>query len=370
MTLHTDELFNHLHTHAEVSWEEVETTNFLVDVFKKAGFSPKRFKNIPGFSVEIGEGSPKIGLRADMDALMQEVDGVEQANHSCGHDAHMTIITGVMHQLKEMGNLGGTIRGIFQPAEELGNGSLSVVKEGVIDDLDYFYGVHLRPHDEISFPNCAPSLSHGSCLFGKGTIKGLDHHGARPHQGVNAIEVASLMNHHFGLMHTDPHIAATVKMTNIQAGTNNYNIIPGSATFGLDLRAQENRIMDQLKGKVESTCIQLSKQFDIPIDVEWFDLVPAATINEEAEKLLAASISNVLQKPALPRIITPGADDFHFYTIERPHLKATMLALGADVTPGLHDPYMTFNHDCIENGIQILTDVCLRTIKKYHGEEQ
>lgn len=365
MTFESERLFTYLHEHAEVSWEEVETTNYLVDLFEQAGFYPKRFKHIPGFSVEIGEGSPKIGLRADMDALMQEVDGEIRANHSCGHDAHMTIVTGVMHRLKEIKHLGGTVRALFQPAEELGNGSLRVVKEGVVDDLDYLYGVHVRPHGEISYPSCAPSISHGACLFGKGKIKGADHHGARPHQGVNAIEVATLINQHLGFIHTNPHVAATVKMTNIQAGTNNYNIIPGNATFGLDLRAQENVVMDELQSKVEGICSHLSQHFNVPIEMEWLDYAPAAKIDEEAEAILAQSIEHVLEEPAKSRIITPGADDFHFYTIERPHIKATMLALGADVTPGLHDPHMTFNQKSIEHAIDILEDVCLRTIKEY-----
>src|SRR5690625_1808890 len=91
--------------------------------------------------------------------ILQNVDGVMQANHSCGHDAHMTIVLGVMKRLKQVeSELTGTIRAIFQPAEELGNGSVEVIKEGIIDDLDYLYGVHVRPHNEITYPNCAPSI--------------------------------------------------------------------------------------------------------------------------------------------------------------------------------------------------------------------
>ncbi|WP_342472081.1 amidohydrolase [Metasolibacillus sp. FSL H7-0170] len=357
-------IFSHLHAHGEISFKEVETTNYLVALFEAAGFQPKRFKNIPGFSVEIGSGSPKIGLRADMDALWQEVDGEMKANHSCGHDAHMTIVTGVMHRLKEVGEFNGTVRAIFQPAEELGNGSLSVIQEGVIDDLDYFYGVHLRPFDEIAFPNCAAGIQHGSCAFVKGQIGGVDHHGARPHKGVNAIEVAASIVHHLGLTYTDPHIAATAKMTNLYAGSENFNIIPGKATFGLDLRAQTNAIMEELQQKVKTICTQLSALHQVPITIEFFDYVPAAVVHDEAAALLAQSIEHVLERPAFPTIITPGADDFHFYTIERPHLKATMLALGADVMPGLHDPHMQFNHQAIVNGIEILTDVCLRTMQQ------
>src|SRR5699024_732677 len=93
--------WNYLHAHPEVSWEEFNTTKYLAAHFQEAGFQPILFETIPGFYVEIGQGHPKVGIRADMDALLQEVNGEVRANHSCGHDAHMTIVTGVMHQLKE-----------------------------------------------------------------------------------------------------------------------------------------------------------------------------------------------------------------------------------------------------------------------------
>jgi len=364
MGMNVQAIFEHLHNNAEVSWKEVETTNYLVRLFEEAGFQPKRFQQIPGFSVEIGTGSPKIGIRADMDALWQEVNGEMKANHSCGHDAHMAMITGVMMRLKAQQHTTGTIRAIFQPAEELGNGSLAVVKEGVIDDLDYFYGVHLRPKSEIAFPYCAPSIQHGSCTFVKGLIQGADHHGARPHEGVNAIEVASAILQQLSFLHTDPHIAATVKMTNLHAGTDNLNIIPGIATFGLDLRAQTNEVMTYLQQKVTQIFDHLSALYDVPITITFEDYVPAAVIHEEAEQYMQQAIENATNTQAMPRIITPGADDFHFYTIERPQLKATMLALGADVTPGLHDPHMTFNHDALQLGIDILTEVCTHTAKQ------
>lgn len=360
------EVFTHLHEHAEVSWKEVETTNYLVDLFEKSGFEPKRFEHCTGFAVEIGSGKPVIGLRADMDALWQEVNGEMKANHSCGHDAHMTIVTGVMHRLKEQIQPGmGTIRALFQPAEELGNGALSVVAEGVADDLDYLYGVHLRPHDEISFPHCAPGIQHGACVFVKGKIVGDDMHGARPHQGVNAIEIITAIQQQLTMIHLDPHIAATIKFTNVQAGTDNLNIIPGHATFGLDVRAETNAAMSLLKERFQRIVESMSELYEREIKIEFVDDVPAAEVGEVARDLLHDSIEQVLGESPLPVIITPGADDFHFYTIERPKIQATMLALGADVAPGLHHPLMTFNHGAIENGIAILTDVVLRTLKQH-----
>lgn len=352
-------LWKELHELAEVSFEEVKTTEYLVNFFKKEGFNPVKFKNIPGFYVELGEGNPVVGLRADMDALMQNVDGEMKANHSCGHDAHMTIVTGVMNRLKkEESQLKGTVRAIFQPGEELGNGSIEVVKEGVADDLDYLFGVHLRPHNEMPYPNCAPGIQHGAGTFIKGEIFGEDHHGARQNEGVNAIEVGSAIVQHLKQIYTRPTIPASIKMTNFKAGSESYNIIPGEASFGLDLRAQENKVMDEIKTKLSHIINSLATLYELKIKTEIIDEVPAAIINEKAEKHLIKAITEEIGEEHLrPRLLTPGSDDFHFYTLLRPHIKATMLALGADVRPGLHDPDMTFNKIAITNGVNILTNV-------------
>src|SRR5699024_12649148 len=94
--------------------------------------------------------------------------------------------------------------------------------------------------------------------------------------------------------------------------------------------------------------------------IEIHAIVPAANINEEAESQLNQAIVEELGKENIQaRLQTSCADDFHFYTLSRPHLKATMLALGADVKPGLHDPNMTFNKGALTNGVNILTNVCL-----------
>jgi amidohydrolase len=95
---------------------------------------------------------PIIGIRADIDALWQAVDGKFQANHSCGHDAHMAIVLGVLWKLEQNRHLKDrlAIKFIFQPAEEVGRGALKMIEKHVADDLDYLYGIHLRPIEETS----------------------------------------------------------------------------------------------------------------------------------------------------------------------------------------------------------------------------
>lgn len=99
------EIFNHLHANPEVSWKEYETTSYITKILEQNGLQVTRFNDLPGV---VGKWTPDhnvsqltVGLRADMDALYQEVDGIFRANHSCGHDAHMTIVLGVMLLLKK-----------------------------------------------------------------------------------------------------------------------------------------------------------------------------------------------------------------------------------------------------------------------------
>ena len=139
-------IFEHLHHHPEISWEEKETTGYLADFLKKEGLKPKTFDHMTGLYVDIGPGEPKVGFRTDIDALWQEVDGQWRANHSCGHDAHMTVALGAVLLLKEMeAHLPGAVRILFQPAEEKGEGAKAFAKAGVVDNLEYLFGATSAP---------------------------------------------------------------------------------------------------------------------------------------------------------------------------------------------------------------------------------
>jgi len=361
------EVFNHLHTHPEISWEEYETTNYIKELFADLDCRVTAFKNTTGLIAEIGEGKPVIGLRADIDALYQEVNGEFQANHSCGHDAHMTIVIGVLHTLLEEGYPGkGTFRFIFQPAEEKGTGALAVIDEGAVDDVDYLYGMHLRPGQELSFGQFSPAIQHGAARFISGSISGDDAHGARPHLNTNAIQVGSEFLQHINNMYIDPMIPHSVKMTTFHAGGKSPNIIPGSAAFSLDMRAQTNEAMETLMQQVEQIAEMLSALHHVRIDLKTSADVAASVINEEASALMQEAILACKdENDCFPMITTTGGDDFHFYTIKRPHIKATMLAIGCDLKPGLHHPDMTFDHAIIPQAVEILTTALIKTAEKH-----
>lgn len=359
-------VFSYLHNHPEVSWNEHNTIAYIESLFESYDCKISTFDDSPGLIIEIGQGSPVIALRADIDALWQEVDGEFQANHSCGHDAHMTVAIGSLLTLLENEYPDkGTFRFIFQPAEEKGTGALTMVENGVIDDVDYLYGMHLRPSEELGHEHFAPAIRHGAACFIEGTINGDDAHGARPHLNANAIQVGGEFMQHLNNIHINPVTPQSVKMTAFHAGGESKNIIPGNATFAIDMRAQTNDVMDELMVKVNHIANMLADLHNITIDLKIGANIVAAIINDEAASIMEdAIITSVGAEKLKPIIATTGGDDFHFYTVKKPAIKSTMLAIGCDLKPGLHHPYMTFKHEIIPQAVEILTTALIKTAER------
>lgn len=359
-----DRIFDHLHANPEPSWQEQETTTYLKELLEKHGFLVQNFEDCTGLFVEVGDGDFCVGVRADIDALWQNVDGVFCANHSCGHDAHMTMVLGAMLLLKETNAWpkNRKLKFIFQPAEEKGTGAFKMIEKGIIDDINFLYGIHLRPIEELHDGEASPTILHGSAKFLKGTIKGEDAHGARPHLGQNAIEVGATLVNELNRIHINPMAPYSIKMTSFHAGSETSNLIPGEATFTLDLRAQTNETMDSLTSKVEHIVETVAALYHVTFSLTTAAYVAAAIVDGEAKGYMEQAIIDTIGKEKLKKpIITPGGEDFHFYTLKHPHLKATMLGIGCDLQPGLHHPNMSFNHEAIYTGIEILTKAILLT---------
>lgn len=347
--------FDYFHNNPEISWQEVNTTKKIALILDEMQVPYKKFDDVPGLVAEIGSGEDIIAVRADMDALWQEVDNVMQANHSCGHDANITMVLGALYELRSR-SLGKRIRFIFQPAEEAGGGALSMVERGAIDDVSYLFGIHLRPQDELPLGKITPAIHHGAAVFLSGTVTGIDAHGARPHQGINAIDVTVAIQQMLKNIYINPFEVYSAKLTKILADGGSINIIPGNASFSIDVRAQKNEVLEQLKSYIEKGLKQIESMFGTAIRFDWLDQTPGAEVSEEAARIAELSIIESLGIDYLvPAIETPGSDDFHFYTIKRPQLKATMIGVGANLAPGLHHPKMTFDQRALFDGINVLT---------------
>lgn len=367
---HKDDLlttYQELHCLAEPSWKEEKTSGYIAERLQTAGFQVKKYCDHFGLMAEIpGTSDQVIALRADMDALVQEVNGVVRPNHSCGHDGHSTMVLySALALAASVLQPKHTIRFIFQPAEEKGEGALKMMADGVLENVSLLFGTHVRPVSELPYLKASPVIIHGSAGTIRGTIKGRQAHAARPNEGINVIETAALLVQNLKEINLRTEVSHSVKMTQLTTESDATNVIPETAHFALDIRAQSNDVMFQLEQQTYQAMELAAERTGAVITWAVEELVPAAAINEKAMKLAEKAIGEILGKEGIaPVCISQGAEDFHFYTAKTPNLAATMIGLGCGLTPGLHHPEMKFNLDALIYGTKILTQTLLTALQE------
>lgn len=351
--------YQELHQLAEPSWEEEKTSQYLLEKLVNVGFKVQTFEGHFGFTADLeGEKSDIIALRADMDALVQEVDGEIKPNHSCGHDAHSTMVLYTALALSKQ-KLKHTVRFIFQPAEEKAAGALKMIEENVLQHVKFLGGIHVRPVMEIPFGKAAPVILHSSTASIKGVIKGVPAHAARPELGNNPLEAAALLIGAIRQIRLNAADHYSIKITELHGGEAS-NSIPENARFTLDLRAESNDTMDMLLKKAEHTISKIGELTETEITSKVEEYSPAAVKSSPAIEIARKAITSILgEENAVEACVSPGAEDFHFYTAENPGIAATMIGLGCGLKPGLHHPKMQFNQEALIYGTKILTRMVL-----------
>ncbi len=193
---------HYLHSHPESAFEEKNTSDFLAKVLTEMGLEVHR--NIGGTGIvanlTVGDGKGIIGIRSDIDAInLTEVGQHPYSSknpgkmHACGHDGHMATVLGAAKLLKERKNFNGTVRFIFQPAEETGKGAFAMMKDGLFDrfPVDEIYGMHNMP----GMPAGSISTRAGGIMASEDNfvirIKGQGSHASSPHMGKDPIVIAS-----------------------------------------------------------------------------------------------------------------------------------------------------------------------------------
>lgn len=234
----------HLHQHAELSFKEYETTAFLVSELEKMGIPVQKFDDYTGCIATIQGGRPGKGtvlLRADIDALpIQENSGVdfESQNpgvmHACGHDCHASMLLGAAKLLWEKKEeLPGTVKLLFQAAEEAFTGSHYYVDKGYLSDVDAAMGMHVW----ASVPAGKITVKDGPLMAGcenfRITVHGVSTHGSTPQLGKDAIVAASAMILNIQTIVSrlnNPLNPLIISIGKVQAGTQ-FNIITDTAVL-------------------------------------------------------------------------------------------------------------------------------------------
>lgn len=314
-----------IHAHPETAFEEYRTSDFVAELLESWGIEVHRGLGKTGVvgTLTNGSGNRAIGLRADMDALdLQELNDfahkskIDGKMHGCGHDGHTVMLLGAAKYLAETRNFDGTVRFIFQPAEENVAGGRVMISDGLFElfPVDSVYGMHNMPGHEVgSFAVCKGPIMASADFF-EARITGTGGHGAFPHLSVDPVLIAAevvLAWQSIVSRNVDPLKSAVISVTQMNGGFTS-NVIPEEVTMIGTTRAfdpeVQNMIENRMKQVLDGICAAHGGSAKFIYDCRY-----APTINtpDETDEAIAAAVSLVGEEN-VNADVTPvmGAEDF------------------------------------------------------------
>ncbi|WP_104668135.1 M20 aminoacylase family protein [Ensifer adhaerens] len=321
-----------LHQHPELAFQERRTSSLVGDLLASWGYEVSR--GIAGTGVVAtlrrGQGEKAIGLRADMDALpIEEATGLSYASrhkgvmHACGHDGHTAILLGAARFIATEGRFDGTLRLIFQPAEEIGAGARKMLSEGLFErfPIDAVFGLHNWPGVPAGRFGFVSGPAMASVDQANITIVGKGGHGAEPHLTVDPVLAsASLITALQSLVsrNVDPQETAVVTVGSIHGGQAS-NVIPESVSLKLTLRAFNGDVRRLLGERVQALARAQAESFGATANVDYRLGFPAL-VNHAAETDVARNVA--LQALGPEAVIADfkqrtASEDFAFFLEEK-----------------------------------------------------
>ena len=354
--------FEWLHQNPDLPEHEDATANFVAGLLESWGYDIARNVGGTGIvaSLDVGAGTRAIALRSELDALpMQEdgtcrvISGKPGVSHMCGHDGHMTMLLGAARYLAETKNFSGTLRLVFQPAEEQMTGAQKMIADGLFErfPVDAIFGMHNSPKHDVGkiFLKTGPLLTAVDRL--KITVTGKGAHGAFPHQGTDPIVAASsivMALQSIVSRNLSPQDIGVITVGTFHSGTAE-NIIPPAAELGVSVRSASPKGREVLLRRIEETARMQAESFGATAQVE--------SIQRGAVLVNDASLHDAVAKIATERLGAENVDtqgffemaseDFAFYGEAVPSFFAM---IGNGDTQINHNPGYTFNENALVAG--------------------
>lgn len=317
------EEFQWLHRHPELSGKEIETTAFLKSRLQECGIRLLETGLETGLIAEIGSGEgPVIALRGDMDALpIEEKSGLPYASetpgvmHACGHDFHSICMLEAARLLKQREpQLAGTVRILFQPAEEVGDGADKMIGTGLLKDVRIFYAGHTYPWYPAGVVGIHPGPAMAASDRFAVTLRGKGCHGAHPERGIDPIPaMAAVISAYQTVVsrQLSPLDSAVVSVTRAQAG-NSWNITPETAFIEGTVRTMTNEIRERIHDSLERLARETAKAYGCEADFE-YEFGSNSVINDEEACARAAEAARETGLKVEVNPLTMIAEDFSSY---------------------------------------------------------
>ena len=368
-----------IHRHPELMYEEFETSKLVQETLTNLGIPFQKDIAITGVVGMIGDGNgPCIALRADMDALpiheetevdfKSEIDG---KMHACGHDCHTAMLLGAARILKENeGLIKGTIKLIFQPAEEGGAGGKMMRDEGVLTnpDVQQIFGLHVAGQ----LPTGMLASREGTLLAAAGSlkiiVKGNGGHAAAPHNTIDPIitgskivvELQSIISR--GL---NPLESGVISVTMMNGG-DAWNVIPSTMELQGTIRSLtlDGLLTLQKRVKEVSESIAIANRCEAEVTFPGHDYPP--TVNDVNCWELGKSVSEeILGKDKvieMPPIM--GGEDFAYYTQKIPGCFAFLGVSNPEIDAiyDVHHPMFKVDEEALPLGSAIHVNCALKSL--------
>ena len=352
----------YLHTNAEVGLETPRAVDYVMEWLEKCGLKPERCGH--GVTASIGSGGKTLLLRADMDALpMGEESGEPFAcptgteAHTCGHDFHAAMLLTAAKMLKENeAALGGTVRLMFQPAEETFEGAKDMIECGILEGVDGALAFHVSPGRMpvgLVFYNGGGVMMSSVDGF-RVTVHGKGAHGAYPHSAIDPINIAVhiyLALEALIAREADPSKNCVLTVGSFRAGSAP-NIIPETAVLEGTIRTNDRACRELLTRRMREAAVGIAQVYGGSAEIEMLSEVPPLICDKELTDKMAEYLRELPGLTLYPGIFASASEDFAVVA-ERVPSVFMYLSAGFQDERGdapAHNPKVRFNEDVCAMG--------------------
>lgn len=340
------EYFEWFHRNPELAYEEYETTARIREILLEKGIEILPCELETGLVAVVRgekEGAAQA-LRCDIDALpIQEETGLSYASkcegkmHACGHDFHIVSGIGCAILLNERkSELAGTVKIVFQPAEESSLGAIKILETGVMEDVEKIWGIHADPTNGTGVLGIREGYVTAAVDRFVVTVKGTGCHGAHPDDGIDPVPIAAaivqalqtIVSRNINAFHP-----ALVSVTRLEAG-NTWNVIPETAIMEGTVRtmSREDRIL--FEKRMRELAENIAQAYGAEAKVEWIAGPPAVyNDGKMAEKSIQAAKKQGFS--VVPEESSMGGDDFSFF---EEHVPGCYIKIGTGKGQFIHQP--------------------------------
>lgn len=372
-------LRRYFHENPEPSWKEFKTSKRIKEELQSMDIPYVEMAGTGVVGTIKGKLQGKtIALRGDMDALeVVEKNDIKYKSqnpgimHACGHDGHTAMLLGAARALNEIkDNIKGSIKLIFQPAEEMIQGAKKMIEDGALEGVDGILGIHLWSGLETGKISVDPGPRMASGDHVIIDVIGKGGHGSMPHQGVDAIVVASSI-----VMNTQSIISREINpldpivftIGELRAGTR-FNVLAGEARLEGTTRCFDPEIRAKLPEIIERYAHQTASAYGAVAKVKYTYGTPPTINDERSSSLAKKTVLNMLGEDGLVSIEkTTGSEDMAYYLEQIPGLIAFVGSGNAEKEADFphHHPRFNLDEDSLAIGTELYFRFAIDFLEKF-----